>query len=243
YDKTLSCQTLSSTFNRINSNYTIVVDDNFVTSLFDEPLRGIKRGVWNVMTSKSYNSVIYDSTEALLRLNSDGSFYFSSYNQSQLLDDLLQQIKQSIPLMNDQLKITHNVQSDPSDFSKLLVEFSINKANDPLNEPSVNDIVRDLDIMIKNKYISALADKKFMIFLDDQYGFQVKLIGSCVAFVLLIIYLWARWRCPKGQNLIIFKLALMILDLILDCLFIIENGHDVSFLFIPSLIILIISYK
>ncbi|CAG8539629.1 19444_t:CDS:2, partial [Gigaspora margarita] len=209
YDtKTLSCQILSSTFNRINSNYTIVVDDNFVTSLFNEPLRGIKKGVWNVMTSKSYNSVISDSTEALLRLNSDGSSYFSSYNQSQLLDDLLQQIKESIPLMNDQLKITHSVQSDPSDVSKLLIEFSISKATDPLNEPSVNSIVKDLDIMIKNKYISALSDKKFMIFLDDQYGFQVKpnlwaeiryklLALVTVAFVLFVIYFWAQWYYPK----------------------------------------------
>ncbi|RIB05783.1 hypothetical protein C2G38_2117574, partial [Gigaspora rosea] len=248
----MSCQILSSTFNRINSNYTIVVDDNFVTSLFNEPLRGIKKGVWNVMTSKSYNSVISDSTEALLRLNSDGSSYFSSYNQSQLLDDLLQQIKESIPLMNDQLKITHSVQSDPSDFSKLLIEFSISKATDPLNDPSVNSIIKDLDIMIKNKYISALSDKKFMIFLDDQYGFQVKpnlwaeiryklLALVTFAFVLFVIYFWAQWYYPKGQNFIIFKLSLMILDLFFDCLFIIENGHDISFLFIPSLVLLIVS--
>ncbi|CAG8487276.1 23179_t:CDS:2, partial [Racocetra persica] len=181
----LSCQTLSSTFNRINSNYTIIVNDNFVTSLFNEPLRGIKKGVWNVMTSKN-----------------------------------------------------------PSDFSKLLIEFSINKATDPLNEPSVNDIVKDLDIMIRNKYISALSDKKFMIFLDEQYGFQVKpnllteikyklLALAIIAFVLFVVYLLARWRYPKGKNFIIIKLSMMILDLLLDCLFIIENGHDISYLFIP----------
>ncbi|CAG8854353.1 10625_t:CDS:1, partial [Gigaspora margarita] len=93
---------------------------------------------------------------------------------SQLLDDLLQQIKNSIPLMNDQLKITHNVQSDPSDSSKLLIELSIDKATDPLNDPSINDIINELDIIIKSKFTSALSDKTFMTFIDEEYGFQVK---------------------------------------------------------------------
>ncbi|CAG8689788.1 17340_t:CDS:2, partial [Racocetra fulgida] len=158
-DTTLSCKTLSSTFNRINNNYIIIANDDFVrTSKYNDPVSGIKE----------------ESTEALLRLNLDGASYFSNSNQSQLLDDLLQRIKSSIPLLNDRLKITHNVQSDPSDSSKLLIEFSIDKAINPLNDSSANDIINDLDFIIKNKYISAFSDKKFMMFLDEQYGFQAK---------------------------------------------------------------------
>ncbi|CAG8683002.1 15657_t:CDS:2, partial [Racocetra fulgida] len=112
--------------------------------------------IWFIQKNSAY--------KALLRLNHDGASYFSS-NQSQLLDDLLQQIKDCIPLMNDQLKITHNVQSDPSDPFMLLIEFSIDKAADPR-------VVDDLDIIIKSKYISALSDKPFMTFIDEQYGFQ-----------------------------------------------------------------------
>ncbi|CAG8690099.1 31358_t:CDS:2 [Gigaspora margarita] len=172
---TLSCKLLSSTFNRVNSNYFIVASDDFVrTSIYHEPVRGIKKGIWNVITPQQAYYKISESTEALLRLNYDGASYFSSYNQSQLLDDLLQQIKHSFPLLNNRLKITHNVQSDPSDPSKLLIEFSIDKATDPLIDPSVNKIINDLDIIIKSKYISALSDKTSMIFIDEQYGFQVK---------------------------------------------------------------------
>ncbi|CAG8580276.1 16401_t:CDS:2 [Dentiscutata erythropus] len=130
---------------KINSDYMIIVDDNFVRALsFNEPFYGIKQGVWQVTTPKSYNSKVSDSTQAILRLNSDGFSYFSNYNETQF-DDLLQQIKESIPLMNDRLQITHNIQPDPSDFSKLLIEFSISKANDPLNEPSVDNIINDLE--------------------------------------------------------------------------------------------------
>ncbi|CAG8612940.1 35272_t:CDS:2, partial [Racocetra persica] len=148
--------------------YIIVADNNFVKdSSFNEPLRGIKRDIWRVMTPKY-------STQALLRLNSYGFSYYLSHERSQFFNDLLQQIKESISLMNDQLQVTYNTQSDPSDFSKLLVEFSIHKASDPLNDPSTNDIINDLDTIIKNKYISSLSDKPFMIFLDNQYGFQAK---------------------------------------------------------------------
>ncbi|CAG8739267.1 13058_t:CDS:2, partial [Racocetra persica] len=157
-------------------NYFIIANDDFVrTSIYHDPVLGIKKGIWIVTTPQQANySKISESTEALLRLNHDGASYFSSYNQSQLLDDLLQQIKYSIPFMDDRLKITHNVQSDPSDPSKLLIEFSIDKATDPLNDPSVNDIINDLNIIIKSKYISSLSDKTFMTFIDELYGFQVK---------------------------------------------------------------------
>ncbi|CAG8786641.1 20392_t:CDS:2, partial [Racocetra persica] len=175
---TLTCKTLLSTFNRVNSNYTIVAYNNFVKAFsFNEPLQGIDVGIWNVKTPKTYNSAVSYSTEALLRLNPNGTKYFLSYdqaNKTQLLDDILQQIKESIPLTDDRLKITRNVQLDPSDSTKLLIEFSVNKATDPSIEPSVNDIIRDLNDMIKNKYISALLNKKYMMFFDDQYGFQPK---------------------------------------------------------------------
>ncbi|KAF0404383.1 hypothetical protein F8M41_009040 [Gigaspora margarita] len=250
---TLTCKTLFSTFNRVNSNYTIVVYDNFVKTLsFNEPLQGIYQGIyqgiWNVKTPQTYNSTVSFSTEVLMRLNPDGTKYFLSYdqaNRTQLLDDMLQQIRKSIPLNDDRLKITSNVQLDPSDSTKLLIEFSVDKAINPSKEPSVNDIINDLNDIITNKYISALSDKKHMIFFDDQYGFQPKpnlwletryklLILLIIVIILLIIYLLAKRKYPKGQNFMIFKISLIILGLILDFSFIIVNGHDVPSLFIPS---------
>ncbi|CAG8851540.1 38453_t:CDS:2, partial [Gigaspora margarita] len=41
---TLACKLLSSTFNRVNSNYFIIANDDFVrTSIYNEPVRGIKK--------------------------------------------------------------------------------------------------------------------------------------------------------------------------------------------------------
>ncbi|CAG8519270.1 13479_t:CDS:2 [Dentiscutata erythropus] len=100
-----SCKTLLSTFNRVNNNYTIMANYNFVKTLsFNEPLKGIDQGIWNVKTPQTYNSAV-------------------SSNKTQLLNDILQQIKQSIPLNDDRLKITNNVQLDPLDSTKLSLNF------------------------------------------------------------------------------------------------------------------------
>ncbi|CAG8693130.1 2407_t:CDS:2, partial [Scutellospora calospora] len=172
-DTTLSCITLSSTFNRINRNYTIVADNNFARTLQNsEPLRGIKRDIWRVVTQKTHDSIMSESTKALLRLNSDGRLQYLK-NSSKFNEDLLNQTKESIPLKTDnkQLRIS-NTQLDPSDSSKLLLEISINKATDSLNDQGVKDIIDDLDDIIKNKYISALSDKDYMKFIDETYGFK-----------------------------------------------------------------------
>ncbi|KAF0424716.1 hypothetical protein F8M41_006465 [Gigaspora margarita] len=175
---TLSCKTLLSTFNRVNNNYTIMAYDNFIkTLLFNEPLQEIDCGIWNVKTPETYNSAVSALTEVLMHLNPDGTKYFLSYDQAnkiQLLNDILQQIKQSIPLNDDRFKITHDVQLDPLDSAKLFIEFSVNKILNPSKEPSVNNIISDLNDIIVNKHISALSDKSFMIFFDELYGFQPK---------------------------------------------------------------------
>ncbi|CAG8563946.1 4893_t:CDS:2, partial [Scutellospora calospora] len=253
---TLTCKTLFSTFNRVNNNYTIMAYNNFVKTLsFNEPLQGIGRGIWNVKTPQTYNLSVSSSTEVLLRLNPDGTKYFLSYDQTnkiQLSNNMLQQIKQSIPLNDDRLKITRNVQLDTLDSTKLLIEFSVDKTINPSKEPSVNDIINDLNDIIMNKHISALSDKDYMIFFDELYGFQpkpnlwlevrYKLLILLIAIVILfVIYLLAKRRYPKGQSFIIFKISLMIMGLILDFSFIIVNGSDIPSLFIPSLIILIAS--
>ncbi|CAG8655309.1 26254_t:CDS:2 [Dentiscutata erythropus] len=237
---TLSCRILNSTFNRIDSTYIITASDDFVrSSLFNEPLRGIKKDIWRVMTPKC-------STEAALnfKLSHD---QFSKVIQSQLLDD----IKYSIPLTDNRLNII-NTQPNPINPAETRIIFSIDKAKDSLNEPGVDNIINDLNDLIKHKHISALSDKKSIGFLDSKYGFQVKpsfwheywlelTILAVVIFITFSIYLIARKRHPEGQNYFVFKIVLIILDLIFEILFIINDGHDVPFLFIPSLVILVAS--
>ncbi|CAG8487027.1 4362_t:CDS:2 [Cetraspora pellucida] len=142
------------------------------------------------------------------------------------------------PKYANRLYMTGNVQSDSS-CSNILVEFSVIKATDFSNVPSVLDIINDLDDMIKNKDTSALSDKSYAKFLDSNYGFQpqvrVKLFAAIIAIILLLtIYLFAKRKYPESNNNFIFKIVLIIFDFILDILFVVKNGNDIKELFVPS---------
>ncbi|CAG8567617.1 8299_t:CDS:2 [Dentiscutata erythropus] len=155
----VSCKVLPSTFNRIDRIYTISLDDNFVRTLsFNEPLNGIKRDVWQLRNH---------STKATLKLNTNLTFY------QQIKNDLYQQIITRLPIDSNRLYITGNIQSDFVD-SNILIEFAVTKATNSSNEPSVNDIINDLNDMIKNKDGSALFDWNYIKVLDSNYGFQIK---------------------------------------------------------------------
>ncbi|RIB14078.1 hypothetical protein C2G38_1683784 [Gigaspora rosea] len=106
--------------------------------------------------------------------------------------------------------------------------------------------------MIKNKDTSALFGQKYTMFLDSNYGFQIKanlwdevkfklLAAAIVMFLLFIIYYFVRKINSEGNNMFIFKIVFMILDFILDILFIVVNGRDVQVLFVPSILFMVIS--
>ncbi len=56
--------------------------------------------------------------------------------------------------------------------------------------------------------------------------------------VLITLFLLAQRRESKGQNMAILQLGLIIFDLIMDILFVSNNGRDVDWLYIPSVIFL-----
>ncbi|GET01021.1 hypothetical protein GLOIN_2v1619398 [Rhizophagus clarus] len=64
-------------------------------------------------------------------------------------------------------------------------------------------------------------------------------IGGILVF-LIIFYFIARCKYPKGRNTVIFVIALMILDFCLDVAFVVNNVWDVPFLFLPSLLTILV---
>ncbi|CAG8517417.1 19635_t:CDS:2, partial [Racocetra persica] len=128
-----------------------------------------------------------NNIQATLRLNLNRTLY------QQIKNVLYQQIISSIPINSDRLYMTGSIQSDSS-HTKLLVEFSVVKAMDPLNEPSVHDIINDLDDMIKNKDTSALFSYNYTKYFDSNYGFQVKGNIKVVSICTLL-------SCPNVEAL------------------------------------------
>jgi len=101
--------------------------------------------------------------------------------------------------------------------------------------------------LINGKDITPISWFNTTNFLDANFGFQrasnffddykFQLICIPIGIIILgLIYFCARRRHPKGKNIMVFKISLIIMDFILDILFVLNNGRNVPKLFIPSII-------
>ncbi|RIB20028.1 hypothetical protein C2G38_2141372 [Gigaspora rosea] len=240
----LSCTVFPSTFNSENQSYMITVDNNFVKSASNyESLAGIKKNIWIVSTSsRKVPYKIAESTTATLRLIEDSNNIKLDKN---FYDMLQQQLIDSIPLNDkDRLKPTKHI-NDPTSANKILMEFLITKANST-EYPDVSNIINVLDNLIQNKDASALVQYNLTKFLDPSYGFKAnpsliqiflevkyELLGIGILFIILFVgYFGLKKRNPKGNNLVIFKVPFIVMDLILDLLFITQNAHEIRSIFI-----------
>ncbi|CAG8619630.1 3115_t:CDS:2 [Acaulospora morrowiae] len=72
-----------------------------------------------------------------------------------------------------------------------------------------------------------------------EYKFTI-IVVVAILVILLFLYLAALCMHKKGQNFIIFSLALIFVDFTFDCLFFLNNAKDVKSLYLPSLLVLAI---
>ncbi|RIA99528.1 hypothetical protein C1645_800583 [Glomus cerebriforme] len=239
---TISCDILKSTFNLLNTPYTVKIDNNFVkSSLLDEPLLGIPDGFWTFKTNASSNENTHtNDITILLRLNNEGTKLFSK--KKEFLDNLHKELSDVIPTKSDRLNFTDRVQNDASTPSgRILIELNILAGHNP-NSLQVLD---NLKTLIENKDITMISSLNHTKFLDETYGVYIvpSLWGTVkylfIGFLLICIilgslYLWARYRHPEGHNSAIFKVPLVLFDLVMDILFVIYDGKTFPSLFIPS---------
>ncbi|RIB20166.1 hypothetical protein C2G38_2141301 [Gigaspora rosea] len=250
----LSCTIFPSTFNRENQTYMIIADNNFVKSASNnEPLAGIRKDIWMVSTSQ--RSVPYqpiESTTGTLRLTEDGTKYYNGLSSKNDFFELLKkQLDNCIPIDDtNRLVPTNRTTPDPTSHNQILVEFLINKAESTMI-PDVKSIITDLNTLINNKDSSSLVKQNLSIFLDSGYGFQqtpnlwdeIKfcLLGMGIACLIFVaIYIWSRIKHPEGNSFAVAKVILIILDFVLNILFILNNGHEFNDIFISSIFFFIL---
>ncbi|CAI2184724.1 7856_t:CDS:2, partial [Funneliformis geosporum] len=245
-NRTINISVLESTFNQPNAKYYIVIEDNVVKDLeTNQPLIGIGSNIWEFNTVDKQDIFTEDAT-GRFSLTNEGTKYFkslSSYNQTGFLLQLKVYLAKSIPLeinrLND-IKYEYDKSQRPP---KILLSLSI-KSTSNLNERNVDNIIKDLDLLIKYKELTPISLFDLTNFIDASFGFQrtrnffddVKfhLIGIVIGVIILcLLYLYARKKHPTGKNIVIFKLTLIISDFILDILFIPNNGKRVPQLIIP----------
>ncbi|CAJ0753993.1 7559_t:CDS:10, partial [Entrophospora sp. SA101] len=168
------------------------------------------------------NGVIEIGTNGILRLNVEGTNLFNnldSTNKSKFIKNLKNGLANLTPIDPTRL----NFIKDQMDYTTLpptlLLSFGILKSNNS-EEINVSQVIDNLNTLIKNKFITGISIHNHTKFIDENHGFtftskeQINII--------------------QGNNIVILKMFLILIDFMLDIAFIFNNGKNVPQLFIPS---------
>ncbi|PKK70377.1 hypothetical protein RhiirC2_849977 [Rhizophagus irregularis] len=235
----------------ISGNYFIKIENNFVKDItYKEPLLGVGAHIWkfNFINEKEYD--ITRSTSGLVRLTVPGTKYFQNLSisdQDQFVDQLLNDIAETVQIQLSRLSKSNVNQIDPSSNQKqLLISIFIEETKNQ-DEKDVNTIIRDINdaIIYKDQTLIGMGDST--TYLDSDYGFvpapnywqeyKFKLLGIIISVIILVVlFVLAYLREREGRNFAIFKVAIFIFDFIVDILFLVNNSKDIPRLYIPSLI-------
>ncbi|CAB4405539.1 unnamed protein product [Rhizophagus irregularis] len=251
---------LSSTFNQLNSNYYIIVDDNFVRSQdFNEPLMGIESGVWTVKTGLPEEQKFTDDKNVLLRLNATGTRLFqelTSLERDGFFDNLLLSFSQSIPVPLERLRTSKRYQFEGiRDDLPILIKIQL-KATRNKEDMNTEQILNNIDTLVRNKFVTKLnGPRNATSFLDSSYGakeivsvwpaYRYEIAGIiCAIFVLFVLVFLAHNINPTDPkngipSMSLFKFVVVFVDFIMDIIFLFYNGRDVQTLYLPSIILLL----
>ncbi|CAG8502330.1 7793_t:CDS:2 [Paraglomus brasilianum] len=257
HNQTLTMDVLTSTFNQPNMTYYVVLDNGFVESMEDgEPILGISDGKWKFRTASiPHNNVYAPSETATVCLNSVGTSRFlqlSKSERSAFLSSLGISLASIIPTSPSRLSILEKfrVESD-NDQKRVLLLIQVRAATSDM-EMGVNSVIDDLNVLIKNKGITAVSRSPETMFLDENFGVRIEpnfwnkykrhvLIAAAATLLTGLLYLLARRLNPEANNAAIFTLVLALFDFALDFAFVVRNGQDVRSLYLPSILILVFS--
>ncbi|CAG8569368.1 2329_t:CDS:10 [Paraglomus occultum] len=253
-DSAVTCKIFKSTFNQPGATYDVIVDNNFVMSKsLGQPLPGVTKGNWVYYGASSETDGKYKYTETttgLLRLTSaTSSEQLFTDDKNSFLDAMVAKLAELIPIDPSRITTSRRNQPDPDAPDQILFQITL-KSTEDLSQRTVQQIIDDLDDLIRNKAYNAFSREYPTSYLDETYGFspianlwetyKVKLIGLFAGLLILsVIYFFARRKYPEGQSFVVVKLTLILVDLSLDITFVLTNARNVPQLYMPSIAFLI----
>ncbi|CAG8595602.1 9829_t:CDS:2, partial [Paraglomus occultum] len=254
-NQTLTLDVLTSTFNQPNMTYYVVLDNGFVESMQDgEPILGISDGKWKFRTAPiPPNDVYVPFGIATVCLNSVGTFRFLQFSKSErsaFLSSLSNTLASIVPISSSRLSIFEKfrVQS-VSGQKQVLLSIRVGAATSDM-DMGANSVIDYLNVLIKNKGITAVSRFPETMLLDEDFGARIEpniwneykrniIIAAAAMLLIGLFYLLARRLNPEANNAAIFTLVLAMYDVVIDVVFIVRNGQDVRSLYIPSILVFV----
>ncbi|CAB5193399.1 unnamed protein product [Rhizophagus irregularis] len=215
----------------------------------NQPLLGLESNIWTFNTTDN-RDIFAEDAIGRFSLTIEGTEYYeslSTYDQERFLSQLRVDLAKSIPIDINRLDNIKYYKFDQSQRPPKILLSLLIKSTRNSNERNVDRVIKDLNILIKEKDITPISWFNTTMFLDANFGFQKNrnlfdeykfyLVGIAIGIIVLgLSYFYAKRRHPKGKNIMVFKISLIIMDFILDILFVLNNGRNVPQLFIPSII-------
>ncbi|CAG8633936.1 7603_t:CDS:2, partial [Cetraspora pellucida] len=208
---TVKLDILPCTFSMPGANYYVMFDNNFVKNyVYKEPLKGLHDRIW------TFNTAPKDDIYSV-----NGTMYLNSLDQNlrnKFFDNLTAEISQMIPVEQNRLSTNRKSQIDPSNniVNQELLNLDIKSTKD-YKQPSAVTIIRILNSLIKNKDYTPIITGQTTQYLDSTYGFQES----------------PRRIEKTGHNVVVIQLGFIIFDVVINSLFVGNNGKDVIWLYIP----------
>ncbi|CAG8693719.1 5806_t:CDS:2, partial [Ambispora leptoticha] len=191
---------------------------------------------------------------ALLRLTDAGTAYFnglSSSGKDEFFNELKRELILAIPIDESRISTSGKYQYDTSTPTKqILISFEFASTRN-LTQRNTKSLIDDLNTLVTQRDYSPISFYSLTSYLDKDYGCQAKpnlwdkyktklLILFLALLLILVLFMMARIRNNEGNNWAIIQIALIILDFALDVAFILNNGRDVEWIYLPSLLFLLI---
>ncbi|PKY17427.1 hypothetical protein RhiirB3_404306 [Rhizophagus irregularis] len=252
--RTVIGKILDSTFSVSKGNYFIKMDNDFVRDrVFNEPMLGIRENIWSFTTEERIDHFSPSAT-GILRLTPEGTLYFdnlTSDQQSKFFDNLLNDLSYVVPINRSRLSSNGRTQVDNSVNEKqYLISIDIKETRIENDNIGVETVFKYINIMVKYKDQTPIGEGQATRYLDETYGFvsspnlweryKFVLLGVFLFVGLLIVlFLFAQRRDSRGNNIAILQLGIIILDLVMDILFISSNARDIHILYLPSVFFLV----
>ncbi|CAG8451886.1 4146_t:CDS:2 [Dentiscutata heterogama] len=190
--KVISITILSSTFASPQSQYYIVMDNNFLKDyISNEPLPGAN---WSFTTGAKPEQDLGGAEYALARLNTNESFKFNNLSKSgrsDYLKNLAKELSHLVPIDPSNLVAVNQFQWDKdANNLQILLKFQILPGNDSVNDLTVLKVIETLDDLITNRDVTWISNSNLSSNLDSQYGFMHKIVplgfNIIISFFLLI---------------------------------------------------------
>ncbi|CAB4493246.1 unnamed protein product [Rhizophagus irregularis] len=248
---------IKSTYPLISSSIPLSITNINITYHLDwtsnNPLIGVERNRWKFNTINIQDNFAEESI-GRFSLTDEGTKSFEKLSldsQRGFLSQLRIDLAKSIPVDINRLDYIKCCEYDNSKQPpRILLSLPIKSTTNPY-ERNVDHIIKDLDILIKNKEVTPISWFGTTNHLEASFGFQryknllddfkFHLIGIVIGIVILgFLYIYAKKKYPMGKNIVIFKFPLIILNFIMGIMFILNNGKNVPQLFIPSVIFCVI---